>query len=753
MSQKNRIIARLPTGVLCVLAGLTMLTAPPAAAQAAPPDSVAVAQQQIRNAREGSEALTAQDYIPSVTIPWQFGDATLTEPQRRMAFSVSRIEVAGSSVYGAESFAPLLQQHLGRANTLAELRDLAARIEAKYQQDGYPFTAVRLPGQQIVDGLVTLQVSEFSVTSVQFILDGKEVPAPAALQPVVAAIMAERPVRIATLEAAQARATLMPDYRIATFRFDRTRNAELRLALFLARDGTDVVAIQQTSVAGAPADDAQRIALRSVRVTGSTALGPADLVTETAGLAGRDVTLRELRAAAAAIEARYAAAGYFGTTAFVPPQVVNDGVVTIEVAELTIARVGVLMNGRSLQPDNMLGRIANVVTTDQPATTASVQRQLYILNRIPGVRVESIIPPVLDDPEALIYLRRQPFVFTTALDNRGTSVAGPLQWGAMVTTNDLLGLNEQIQLQGLTSIPFGQVRFVGGLLILPLTPSGLTGTLNISRSEAFPAGYLRSTEIAAYGEMFSAGLTYPLLTRPDLAVVATLNFEAFNNSSSIFNGARTTSDERSRALRIGATATASDRLGGSSRVRLVFSQGLNAFGSRPNSLQVNTRPGMQLDASRIAFHATRTQTLPAGFRLTTDTTIQRASGPLPAAEVMIFGGVTYGRAFDSGIISGDHGIAGKIQLSRPILLGNPILPLVDPYVFYDVGEMYSALKTAGRSSSASAASAGFGMRFVTGLGLGGSIEASLPMMRAPTVEPGRGSDRSPRLFFLLFMQF
>lgn len=753
MVQGKGAAARPLAGVLGILAGLTLLPAPPSLAQVAPADSGAVAQQQIRGASERSEAFTAQDYIPSVTIPPQLGDEPLTEPQRRMAFPVSRIAVAGSSVYGAEAFAPLLQQHLGRANTLPELRDLAARIEAKYRQDGYPFTAVRLPGQQIVDGLVTLQVSEFSVTSVNFMLDGQEVPSPAGLQPIVATMLAERLVRIATLEAAQAQASQMPDYRIATSRFDRTRNAGLRLTLFLARAGADVVAIQPSSVTGAPSDDAQRIAVRSVRVVGSTALGPADLVAETAGLVGREVTLRELRAAAATIEARYAAAGYFGTTAFVPPQVVNDGVVTIEVAELTIARVGVLMNGQPLPPDNMLSRIANVVTTDQPATATTVQRQLYILNNIPGVRVESVIPPVLDDPEASIYLRRQPVVFTTALDNRGTSVAGPLQWGAMITTNDLLGLNEQIQLQGLTSIPFGQVRFVGGLLILPLTPSGLIGTLNVSRSEAFPVGYLRSTEIAAYGEMFSVGLTYPLLTRPDLSVVATMKLEAFNNSSSIFNGLITTSDERSRALRIGVTTTASDRLGGTTTVRLVYSQGLNAFGSRPNSLQVNTRPGMQLNASRIVLDATRKQPLPAGFRLTTGAYIQRASGPLPAAEVMIFGGVTYGRAFDSGIISGDHGIAGKIELSRPILLGNPVLPLVDPYVFYDVGATYSALKTPGRSSSASAASAGVGLRFVTGLGLGGSIEVSLPMTRAPTVEAGRRSDRSPRVFFLLFMQY
>jgi hemolysin activation/secretion protein len=322
----------------------------------------------------------------------------------------------------------------------------------------------------------------------------------------------------------------------------------------------------------------------------------------------------------------------------------------------------------------------------------------------------------------------------------------------MITTNGLLGLGEQVQLQALTSLPFGEVRFFGGMLIVPLSDNGLVGVFQASRSEAFPGGYLKPLNIAAFGDMYSFGLNYPLITRPGLSVVGTTSIDLFDNTSTVFGGEITSSDERSRAFRLGAIANVDDLLGGQSIVRLIFSQGLEALGARPTGNQVNTRPGMELDASKVVFEINRKQPLPSGFQVDVGMLLQRANGPLPSAEVFDFGGVMYGRAYDSGIISGDHGIAGKIRLSRTIPTGNRFVPIVDPYVFYDIGEVSTALRTPGVPSNQSAASAGVGLRFFTSARIGGSIEANQPLTHQPTVEAGK-TDRPIRVFFLLFMQF
>ena len=708
-------------------------------------------QSQIRATQDRVDALSAQNAVPSFSIPPQLGNAQPSPAQQLMVFAVSRIDVEGSTVFDNATFEPLIAPYAGRRNTLAELRALAARIAEEYRAQGYPFTRVTLPGQQIVDGRVRLQVREFQVSSVVFDLAGRPVETPAALQPAVEAIRAERPVRLATLEAAQVEATRLPGLQVATTRFDETRDAGVRLTVFLVTPGERFVAIQPPTLRGAPAEE-QRITVRSIRFDGNATISDAALGAEVADVIGREVALSDLRAVADRVAAHYAAAGYFGTAASVPAQVVRDGVVTLEVRELSIARVNVSLNGRSLPPDNMLSRIGNGVTAQQPTSISTVQRQLYTLRNTPGVLVESVIPPTIDNPDAEIYLRRRPITFTAALDNRGTSVSGPLQWGAMITTNDLLGLSEQFQLQTLSSIPLGQLRYIGGMVILPLTSNGLVGVFRASRSEAFPGGYLKPLDVAAMGASYSFGLNYPLITRPDFSVVATTSLDFFNNSSTVFGGQITASDERSRALRVGAMVNLRDGLGGQTNGQLMFSQGIDGLGARPSGNQVNTRPGMELNASKVVFEATRRQPLPGGFQVDTGLRVQRAFGPLPAAEVFTFGGSMYGRAYDSGIISGDHGIAGRVSLSRPTPTGNAIVPLLDPFVFYDIGQVSTALKTAGVASTSSAASAGVGLRFATGLGIGGSIEASQPLTHQPTVEVGKET-RPLRVFFLLFMQF
>ena len=181
-----------------------------------------------------------------------------------------------------------------------------------------------------------------------------------------------------------------------------------------------------------------------------------------------------------------------------------------------------------------------------------------------------------------------------------------------------------------------------------------------------------------------------------------------------------------------------------------YSQGINALGARPNGNEVNPRPGIRLNAGKFRLDVQYTLPLPYGLKAALGFRGIYGLAPLPSAELFTFGGVEFGRAYDGGVISGDRGIAGKVQISRPMPLGNPVLPYVEPYVFYDNGEAFSLIKTPGVPSSASAASTGVGTRFLTGLGVGGYVEADQALTHAAQI----GSRRKPtRIFFLTFVQF
>jgi hemolysin activation/secretion protein len=289
--------------------------------------------------------------------------------------------------------------------------------------------------------------------------------------------------------------------------------------------------------------------------------------------------------------------------------------------------------------------------------------------------------------------------------------------------------------------------------IQPLTSSGLVGTFMYSKTEAYPGGYLAPSDIAALGDMVSLGLSYPIVANAHLSSLVTAGLDVFNNSSSALGGAFTTSDERSRAVNIGFLTTINDSLGGVTTARTVYTQGIDGLGARPNGDLLNSRPGMKLNAGKFLLDVRRDQPLPMGLQLSAGLKAQRALAPLPAAQVMTFGGVDFGRAYDSGIISGDSGVEWKMQLSKLFPTGNRFIPVVQPYAYYDIGEVWNALTTPGYSSSASAASTGVGVKVLSSLGLGGSAEVDFPLTHGATLQPGETSKKSPRVFFLVFAQF
>ena len=736
------------SGLVACLAALSLARPGDALAQAQP----GVGQQQLINVRERTDNLGSLGDLPSQDIPPQVPGVELSPALRRLAFPVSQIRVTGSTVYSEEQLAPLVRPYENRPSTLTDLNALGNAIAAKYRSDGYLYASAVVPGQRLNNGRVEVQVVEFSVSEVAFQLDGKAVPTPPGLQPAVDEIVGARPVRLGALQRAEARARTLDSLRVATTRVDRLRSGSLRLTVFLTRPGDQSVAIQPSFGALRQDQDPQRtqIPVRQLRLTGNNALTDAQLAPLLEDLLNRTDTLEQLLGAARRIEARYAEAGYYGTVVRVPPQVVRDGVVTLEVNELRVSNVAVRLNGAELPPGDLLSRAANQVTREQTLTTLGVQRQLYVLNNIPGVTVQSVIPPVVGETESQIYLQRKPWTLISAIDNRGTNVTGRLEVGALVGENGQLGLNEQIQLLGLESLPVGKVNFAGVQGAVPISSSGLVANGLFSHTLAKPGGYLSPLDLAATGDLWDVSLSYPLLARAGLSTLATLTFDAFNNNTTVLGGKLTSSDERSRAVRFGIINTYLDPLGGTSTINASYSQGINGLGARPNSDQVNTRPGIHLNAGKFRVDAQYVTPLPYGFKATLAARGVYGLAPLPAAELFTFGGVEFGRAYDSGIISGDRGYSGKLQISRPMPLGNPILPFVEPYVFYDNGEAFSALKVNGVPSSASAASTGAGARFLTGLGVGGYVEADVPLTHAAQLNSSR---KPARIFFLAFVQF
>jgi len=80
---------------------------------------------------------------------------------------VTAIEVTGSTIYTSEDWQKFTQPLEGRTVTVAELRAAADAITRLYQDEGYLTSRAILPQQEVVDGVVQIQVIEGSLEEIQ----------------------------------------------------------------------------------------------------------------------------------------------------------------------------------------------------------------------------------------------------------------------------------------------------------------------------------------------------------------------------------------------------------------------------------------------------------------------------------------------------------------------------------------------------------------------------------------------------------
>lgn len=83
-----------------------------------------------------------------------------------LQFSIRDINVEGAAHYPAAEVDTYFKPLIGRTITLEELREAAARLEARYREDGYFLTRVFVPPQQVRDGTLIVRVVEGYVSMI-----------------------------------------------------------------------------------------------------------------------------------------------------------------------------------------------------------------------------------------------------------------------------------------------------------------------------------------------------------------------------------------------------------------------------------------------------------------------------------------------------------------------------------------------------------------------------------------------------------
>ena len=497
--------------------------------------------------------------------------------------------------------------------------------------------------------------------------------------------------------------------------------------------------------------------LQGANIEGSTVFDDAQFQTLYADKIGQQISVADIYALANTITKLYADAGYSLSRAIVPQQEIdeNGGVIRLQVIEGYIEDV--VIEGELHDRRDFFGYFKQQITAERPIRSQTLERYTLLADDLPGTVVKSTLrrsPERTGAVTLILQVEDKTLGGSVTVDNRGTDAVGPIQVNGQYTIGNALGLLGETRLQIVNS-GFGQELVFGSIQHdMQLHPEGTYLTLEAKRSESEPGtSALRAIDLESESTTASVTITHPFIRSRQTNLSAYAKAE-IRESESLTLGA-TSSKDSIRSGRIGARFDHSDAYQGSNFVGLEVSQGIEGLGSSKNGDLDNSRANGQVDYTKATLDISRTQGLGffhpalAPLQLHVAATGQWSKDALLSSEECSLGGASFGRAYDSSEITGDHCLAGSIEFRFNPKVEAPFRYL-QPYAFYDIGGVWNINRIDPTDiESASLASAGLGVRFGVWEYFSGSLEVSKPLTR---IVANEGND-DIRVFFSLTGRF
>ena len=508
-----------------------------------------------------------------------------------------------------------------------------------------------------------------------------------------------------------------------------------------------------------PEAEAIRFTLQGIELDGGTVYDEAELRLLWAELLGQEITLATVFGLAEQLTARYRNDGYILTRALVPPQEISDGRVRLRIVEGYVDRV--IIEGEPL-PEAQLRAKADRITASRPLRNDVLERNLLLLDELPGLSVDSLLRPSPDVPgaaELVLIPNLERISSDVGFSNRGNRYTGPLELSAGVQANSLLGRFDQTQLRGVVN-PASPEQLLVAVLehSQPLGTDGTRLTFFGSAVWTEPGSLDDGDEVDGNSQSLSLAISHPVILTRQQRVEVRAELGLLNSDTDVTNPNPNlipddSAKDRIRTLRLGGAWDLADRWAGITSLSGTLSQGLDILDARETGSDDLSRAEGKSDFAAVALEASRLQSLGQGWSLFVSAKGQYAFDPLLVSETFDFGGEAYGRAYDSSELTGDHGVAARIELRYGQLVGRPWLLSVQPFLSADFGAIWNRESDEeGVDSSADAASVAFGLRFDLTERISGSIEVAQPLTRSPEIDRDDGKKR-PRGFFRLNATF
>ena len=466
-----------------------------------------------------------------------------------------------------------------------------------------------------------------------------------------------------------------------------------------------------------PGDDTAGAKFKLTRfvLEGVTLLPQSEVEAQLAGLVGRDVSLGDLRKAAAGITNLYRDKGYFLARAYVPAQEISGGVVRMAVLEGRYDRVAAKGSPRldSERVQKILD--TNGVTAGRPVERDRLERSLILLEQQAGAPAQALLQPgatigtsymEIDTPSGPL------FSGLLGADNYGAYYTGQARATASLALNSPLGIGDR------GSVWLAHSTGADAIFASYQIPVGYDG-LTLGASASYYTYQLccqfATLDRAGDAAVFGIQARYPLLLSQRSLMFAGLSLERKRLTDTWVGGDLDDKRLNVASLSLDGITIA---LAGQTRYRLALTGGdLDLKGPadyvKVNAATIDTAGRYAKLWGQVEFQ----QPLARWSFLTLRLSGQSASRNLDSSEKFLLGGFNGVRAYPEGEAAGDNAWLARLDWVVPVtsaaLPGKAaVRAFVDSGALWVVDNTRGGLADPGIPNHYSLSGAGLGLNWV-----------------------------------------
>lgn len=488
------------------------------------------------------------------------------------------------------------------------------------------------------------------------------------------------------------------------------------------------------------------------RVTGATSYAVDALTALLQPWVGKRLDIAGLNEAAGALTRYYQGQGHLLTYAYIPAQRVADGVIEIAVLEGKLDAVQIVtaqdvrLRDEVIQAhtDRLASNTADGTGSARPVLLPEVERQMLLLNDIPGVAARAAFTPGSSTGGADMVVsvaEDEPLALRLELDNHGSRSTGETRVGAGLQLRDLFGWGDQTNLRALVSSRGSLVSGSLGTLV-PVGGDGFRIGASVSRLGYQLAGAFRNLGASGNANTVGAEVSYPFIRSADtnLSVRLAGEYKRLRDEVQLIGRSF---PKRNKTVDVAVAWDRRDGWGGVSAARVTASMG--SLSLLDDEQRAQDAAGLRTERaySKVGMQFVRQQQLGGPFSVVLRAAGQATGGNLDSSEKFSLAGPGAVRSYAPGEASVDQGglLSVEARYAHDYLGGSFVWGL-----FHDRAE--------GRVNRAPLVAAGNEPR-LSGTGLsvqwnGADFGLSASMAwrgnRPPTAE---GGDPKPRVYLQL----